>query len=335
DVVRTGGQQPAEGGVEALAQAGRALARQRRGLLPAFTQGAQRLVQRLGGLLGRRRAQALQLREDRLARRDAGLEIDLVAALVALEEAIAGGVEAPPERFGLAATHGAEGLPFGLQPLDRVGGRLPVGGNGEGLRASEERLLALEVPGPLLLALVEIFVAAREEPIARLAETLPQGLLVAARRGLDRLPLRLQALDGLRRPGPFGRGGERFGLLAQRLLARRLLDMVGLQARQRLVARPLEAQPELLRLVLRDLGGRLPPFQQLGDLPRRLGRVGDLAQGFGAGAQLLLHGRVGPALPALRLAQLLHLRRQGGAQRLEPLQQLPVLATGGKRRQVV
>src|SRR5207247_803336 len=70
-----------------------------------------------------------------------------------------------------------ESVPFGRQCLQLV--------------APDEGLFLLEVPGPDFLALLQVFLAAREEGITRLAEALPDGLLLAPRRRPDRFPLRL------------------------------------------------------------------------------------------------------------------------------------------------
>ena len=43
-----------------------------------------------------------------------------------------------------------------------------------------QRFLPREVRGPVVLALLQVFLPPREEPIARGAEPLPDGLLVAA-----------------------------------------------------------------------------------------------------------------------------------------------------------
>src|SRR5262249_41024296 len=143
------------------------------------------------------------------------LRFDRLAVLVALEEPVAGGAEALPDRLRLVAAHRAYSLPVGLQLLDLFRGRAPRGGLRQLFAAGREGLLGAQVPGPLVLALRQVLVATLEVEIARLAEPLPDRLLVAARGGAYGLPFGLQRLYRLGRLDPVGGGSQRLGLLAQ------------------------------------------------------------------------------------------------------------------------
>ena len=123
---------------------------------------------------------------------------DLVAVLVALEEAIARGAEALPDRLGLVLLHRTDRLPLGLQLLDARPRRSPTRSSRRATPPRAERFLPGEVRGPRLLAMLQIVLAAREEAIAGGAEPFPDGLLMSARHRADGLPLGLQRLDLLR-----------------------------------------------------------------------------------------------------------------------------------------
>src|SRR5262249_37347369 len=133
------------------------------------------------------------------------------------------GAEPQPQRFGSALLDRADRLPLVLETLDLASGAVPVVRLGERLGLHDERFLLGEVLGPDDLARREIGVAPCEEAIAGGAEALPDGLLLAAADRTDRLPLRLQRLDGLRGLDPAGRVGERLGTLAQADLPRQVL----------------------------------------------------------------------------------------------------------------
>ena len=164
-------------------------------------------------------ASGLELGEERLAIGLLGFELDLVAPLVAFEERVAGGAEALPDRLRLVPAHGADRLPLGLQPSNLRGGPVPLAGGRELLGARAERLFLREVRRPRFLALGQVGVAAREELVAGVAETLPGRARVVARHGADQLPLVLQLLQLVGRLDPVGRIGERFGALDERELA--------------------------------------------------------------------------------------------------------------------
>ena len=95
-------------------------ARQLRRLLPLRARLLDRVVRpsgaaaRLGGLL---RHQRLELADHRFARRRLLLQLNLVAVLVAIEEPIARGAEALPDRLRLRLPHRTDRLPLGLQLL--------------------------------------------------------------------------------------------------------------------------------------------------------------------------------------------------------------------------
>src|SRR5436190_1898547 len=141
--------------------------------------GGERFAPLAREQLGRRH-QAFELRDGGFAVLHLALERGRVAVLEALEEQVAGAAELVPDRVRLALLHRADRLPINLQPLDARRGLFPLGRFGELLRFGDERFLALEVLGPVLLALLEIVLAAREETIACGAEALPDGFFVAA-----------------------------------------------------------------------------------------------------------------------------------------------------------
>src|SRR5688572_25056481 len=130
-----------------------------------------------------------------IARRRLRSELQLVAMLVPIEKAVARRAEPLPDRLRLRLADGADRLPFGLQPLDLAGCGIPVGRIGQRLGLSAERLLLRQVGRPVVLAAPEILLPAREEPIARSTEPLPDRFFVAARDGPDRSPLRLERLN--------------------------------------------------------------------------------------------------------------------------------------------
>ena len=183
------------------------------------------------------------------------------------------------------------------------------------------------------LALGEIGVAAREEAIAGGAEALPDRLLLAAADRADRLPLGLQLLDLVGGLNPVGRVGERLGALAERDLLREVLGArlglrreMRLAARPRLVVRRLEAAPQRFALRARHVGGLPPLLLQLAHLlGDRLGIL-DRLERLHLLAELLLDPDVRPALPVGDVAQLLHLRHQRGLRRLQPADDLVVVA---------
>ena len=124
------------------------------------------------------------------------------------EEAIAGGAEPLPDRLFLAARDRADGLPFGLQPFDRLGGLHPVGRVGERLGPLAERDLLREVLGAHAGLGGEVRLAPRPDLVVRGLEAPPQRLALRARHVGGLAPLLLQladpARDRLRDPRPSG-----------------------------------------------------------------------------------------------------------------------------------
>src|SRR2546428_662856 len=132
------------------------LAGEGRALLPAvpggFDNGEQVPARVRAVMIGRPWQQGLQLAAERLARGHVHLPVDLVASLVALEEAIAGAAEAVPDRLGAVGSDLAGALPVVLELFDLRGGRLPVDRGGQGLGTRAQRLLGLEIFRPCILA---------------------------------------------------------------------------------------------------------------------------------------------------------------------------------------
>src|SRR5262249_42451808 len=148
------------------------------------------------------------------------------------------------------------------------------------------------------LALREILVAPRKEPVAGGAETIPYPFFAAPRHRADRLPLRLELFDGFRRLNPAGRVGQPLGLLAERdLLGEVLGPLLRLRREVRLADRPdlivrrLEPAPERVGLRARHVGGLSPSSLELADLRGDDLRVLGRAQRLHLGAQLLLDAR--------------------------------------------
>ena len=118
---------------ERLVIAGRQIllqaARQLRRLLPAGACVLNRLVEMLRRIRGPAlvRQQPFELANHLVARFCLLLELQRIAVLVALEEAIARFAEALPDDLRLRLPHRADRLPLRLQLLERGGGRVPVG----------------------------------------------------------------------------------------------------------------------------------------------------------------------------------------------------------------
>ena len=112
------------------------------------------------------RQQRLDLPHDRLALIEPRLQIRLVAMLVPVKETVARGPEPVPDHLGLDLAHGTGGLPFGLQPLQRAAGHLPVGRFGQRLGLVAEGFLLRQISGPLILLLLQVFLTPREERVA-------------------------------------------------------------------------------------------------------------------------------------------------------------------------
>ena len=84
-----------------------------------------------------------------------------------------------------------------------------------------------------------------------------------------------------------------------------------LAARPDHVVRRLEAAPERVGLVARDVGGLPPLLLQLTHLARDDFGILERVERFHLRAELFLDGDVGPLLPLVGLAQLGDLGRQG------------------------
>ncbi len=175
---------------------------------------------------------------------------------------VAGGAEALPDRVGLALLDRTDRAPLGLELLDLERRLIPVARFGQRLGLRAQRILLREVVVPRGFALREILVAAREEPIARRAEPVPDRLFFSARHRADGFPLGLQLLDRVGGLNPRGRLGLRLGGLAERGLSRQVrrpLLRVGGEARLALgpdfVVRGLEPAPERIRLRARHISG--------------------------------------------------------------------------------
>ena len=187
--------------------------------------------------------------------------------------------------------------------------------------------------------MLQVLLPPREEAIARAAETLPDGLLVAACNRADGLPLGLQRLKRDGRRHPVGRVGERRGALAERLLLRQiggaLLGLrreIGTGAREHLVLGGLESAPHGLALCARRQRHFLPARLQLAHAASGGFEVLLVLERLHLAAQLFLHLQVRPALPLVGFAQLLNPRRQLRPRRLEArLNLLPVLLRRQRR----
>ena len=138
---------------------------------------------------------------------------------------------------------------------------------------------------------------------------------------------------------PVGRLRERFGTLAERELplqvfaARlRLRFEEGVRAAAHLVDRRLEPPPQHLALVPRPGGNLLPLLLEIAELPCRVGGILHGTERLGFCDQLLLHARVGPALPLVCVAELLH---AGPERRARRFQTLPDGIAIGAVRQVL
>src|SRR5262249_36443765 len=117
--------------------------------------------------------------------------------------------------------------------LPHLGGRaLPIRGLGQRLRPRTQVLLLRHVGGPLVLALLEVLLAAREELVAGAAEPRPHRVRLAPRRGPDLLPARLERLELLARLEPVGGVGERPGPRRQLLLELQVLRLFRLLRRE-------------------------------------------------------------------------------------------------------
>src|SRR5262249_3397332 len=138
-----------------------------------------------------------------------GLELDLIAPLVSIEEGIAGAAEPLPQRFRLRPSNRADRLPFSLQPADFCGGAFPLHRNRELFGADAERFLLGKIGRPDFLALGEVGISPREERVARFPESLPGRPRILPWNRADRLPLALQLLQLFGRLDPVGRLRER------------------------------------------------------------------------------------------------------------------------------
>ena len=199
---------------EAPAERIRALADRRRGLVPPRAQRAHLLEQiRRGDRLGPLgREERLELDRERLAVGLARLDLDLVAALVAVEERVRGRPEPLPQRLRLGPADRADRLPVRLQPA-QLGRRLvPVA---RGRRAPRRGRTAL--PSCAWLAPQTSLRCARSsfrrvKNLSHASRNRFQTTRVSGRgTGPGRLPLRLELLHLLGGLDPVGGLGERLG----------------------------------------------------------------------------------------------------------------------------
>ncbi len=318
-----------ERGVEAGQQRAEQVARHLAGLLPAAAQAPHPLQQGVDRPVGDLRGQRLGVGDQRLAPGHAVGERLRVAGAIALHERVARGAEPLPHRFRLRLLHRADGLPLGLERLQLGEAGLPVGGRGQRLGARDERLLLLQVRRPERAALLQIVLPAGEEAVARGAEALPDGLLVAARRRADRLPLGLQRLQRVGGGNPVGRIGQRLGLLAQRDLAREIAGLLRrhlgahrLQPLAHRLHRRAEPVPERLGAIARRGRHGLPLGLQLAHAAQRDVRVRLAGERLHLRDELLLHAGVRPAAPVVGFAQLVGARLQRRARRGQLLAEL-------------
>ena len=193
-----------------------------------------------------------------------------------------------------------------------------------------------EVVGPGLLAVGQVFAAAREERVARRAEPLrrDRGRRRAAT-GPSCLPVRLQLLEprrGLASSRSTSRAlrlPRRCAVFFSRLAARssRSLREVAPRSGADEIGRGAEAIPEPLRGLTRRFGDFLPLRVQLAQRARRGGQIRRLAglvvglerrdDGFGHRDELFLALGVGEPAPVVHLAQLAHARRDLFLQRAQ------------------
>ena len=130
ELIRVAGHDALERADEALAERIGAVADDRRRLVPAGAQRAHLLEQIGRGAFRRIRRERLrhgfELGDQLFAIGLLRLELDLVAPLVAIEERVARGAEALPDRLRLVAADRADGLPLALQAADLAGRPVPV-----------------------------------------------------------------------------------------------------------------------------------------------------------------------------------------------------------------
>jgi hypothetical protein len=96
--------------------------------------------------------------------------------------------------------------------------------------------------------------------------------------------------------------------------------------------RRLEAAPERVSFVARDIGGRPPLLLQLTDLARDRLRVLERIQRFHLGAELFLDRQVRPLLPLIGLAQLVDLWRERLDHRFQARQHVIMVSLVRQRR---
>ena len=221
---------------------------------------------------------------------------------LALEEVVACRAETLPDGIRVAARHGADLLPAGLQGNQLVGGLLPLLAVLQRLGLGAYLVLELEVVLHLGLHAGEELTLALEEAVARRAEALVDSVVVLLGCEADGLPRLLNLQQTVVGTVPLLEGGQRLGhqLLgrhAEPLLQFEVVHLLGLQRLEVLLvllvdaARGLlEALPERL-LVFIGHGTRLAPLVvELLQLVERLddGRLEHQRLGLLAERHLLL-----------------------------------------------
>ena len=132
----------------------------------------------------------------------------LVGSILGVEEGVASGVETLPDAFADLLRNGTDGLPFGLQCHELVGGGSPVGAVLKLLGALTEGGLEFQVLGLRFADATEMAGLGIEETVASAAETL-ENLLVHFSGSISyALPLCLQGDDVLRGLFPFWHRGR-------------------------------------------------------------------------------------------------------------------------------
>ena len=190
---------------------------------------------------------------------------------LALEELVAGRAETLPHGIRMAARHGPDLLPAGLQGDQFVGGLLPLLASGERLGRLAQFKLQLQVVLHLGLHTGIELPLGLEEAVAGRAETLVDAVVVLLRGETDRLPCFLDLEQTVAGPVPLlargeGLGGQLLGGHAQFGLQPEVLHLFGLQRLEVLLVllvdaarRGLEALPERLLVFVGD-GARLAPL---------------------------------------------------------------------------
>ena len=216
----------------------------------------------------------------------------------ALEEAVARRAETLPDGIRMAARHGADLLPAGLQGYQFVGGLLPLLAVLQRLGLGAYLILELEVVLHLGLHAGEELPLALEEAVARRAEALVDTVVVLLRGETDGLPRLLNLQQTLVGAVPLLEGRQRLahqllGRHAEPLLQFEVVHLFGLQRLEVLLVLLVDAARSLLEtlperlLVFVGHGARFAPLVvELLQLVERLDnrrlehqRLGLLAEG--------------------------------------------------------